>query len=328
MAKCVKLLGFAASGDAASLADAMGALAGAPMIVMHAGGLAALAQEDGGTVLYPVSNTAAFAALRSVQLRLETACQLAPFLPADPSQCRCPQHDVAPMMADAIASLTTALAGPGRCHQWDVVLRWQAEAVVAARRDMIANAGGGRAGLAAAVQAALALERALREAGLHAAMAQIALAVAPAGSRETETGITVLLPSGGIAALEAALEALPDAVSAGASADIRGPLPPLSFAAVRVASASPDELAQAWQALALPDGIDEAALKRQWHECAGRLHPDHGATDHGKMAEAGAAFRLLRGLLPAPDRSRAPDQSWTLAALQKRGARRLLVAAP
>ena len=324
MARCVKLLGFAAPEDAAGLAAAMGAVQGAPVRVVKAGGLAAIAQEDGGTVLYPAEKQAALAALRVVQLRMETACQLAPFLPADPSQCRCPLDDVAPMMADAVAPLSAALAGPGRCHQWDVILRWQAEAIVAARRDMIANAGGGQAGLAAAVQAALALERAMREAGLHAALADIALAVVPAGTAETETGLTVLLPADGIAALENALGALPESVSAGATADLRGPLPPLSFAAVRVASASPEALAQAWQVLALPAGIDADGLKRQWHECAGRLHPDHGAGDHGRMAEAGAAFRLLRSLLPAPE----PDRAWTLAALQKRGARRLLVAAP
>jgi hypothetical protein len=257
-----------------------------------------------------------------VQMRLEAACRVAPFLPADPAQCRCPAADAAALLADAMPEVSAALAGPGRCHQWDVVLRWHPEAVLARRRAEIAGAG--REELAASVAAALARERAMREAGLRAALGRVSLAVASAaGAVETEAGLTVLLPAHGEAALEQALSALPPEISDGASADLRGPLPAVSFSAVRVVSAAPGEVAQAWQALALPDWIDADGLRRHWRECAARVHPDHGIAEDGPMVAAGAAFRLLRSLLPAG----APAQAWTLAALQRRSARMLQVPA-
>jgi hypothetical protein len=201
------------------------------------------------------------------------------------------------------------------------VLRWSPEAVAASRRAEIAvSAGQGAAALAEAVAAALARERDLRAAALRAALQPVALALAPAEGGAAEAGITVLLPAGEEAVLERALHSLPDAVTAGATADLRGPLPPLSFAAVRLASAAPAEVAQAWRLLDLPDRIDDAALRRQWRSTAARLHPDRGAVDDAPIAAAGNAFRLLRGLLPA-----ASGQAWTLSALQQRGLRRLVV---
>jgi hypothetical protein len=326
MAKFVKLLGFAAAGCAPSLREAMASVAGPPVGFTAVGSLAVLWQKDAARVARRAPGRDAMRrALQTVQRRLEAACPLAAFLPADPAQCRCPEADIATLLADAMAPVGAALAGAGACHQWDVVLRWQAEAVVAAHRTRIAaTAAPGPAGLAASIQSVLAQDRAMREAALRAALAPVTLALAATGASETETGLTCLLPAGAEAALEQALAHLPPDVTDGASADLRGPLPPLSFAAVRVACTSAGELAQAWRALALPDWIDADGLRRRWHDCAGRLHPDHGADDQGEMAAAGAAFRLLRGLLPAE----APAQTWTLAALQQRGARRLLVPAP
>jgi hypothetical protein len=211
----------------------------------------------------------------------------------------------------------------GRHHQWDVVLRWLAEPVLEARRGeiQVAAAGAGRQGLAEAVGAALGRERALREGALQAALARVARAVKPAGAGITETGFTVLLPASGEAVLESALNGLGPDISAGASADLRGPLPPISFAAVRVERAAPREVAEAWHRLGLPERVDAASLRRHWHACAARLHPDHGAAEEAPIREANAAFRLLRGLLP-PDGAEEPC---SLPALQRRGALRLQV---
>jgi hypothetical protein len=260
-----------------------------------------------------------------VQRRLEVACQLGPFLPADPSQARCKSTALPALLNGAADTIADALAGPGRCHQWDVVLRWPAESVVASRRTDIARAaqegGGGRVALAEAVAAALAAERAQREAALRAAVAPVCLALLPAGAGTCETGLTCLMPPGGEAALEAALGALPAAITAEADADMRGPLPPLSFAAVRIDSAAAADIAQAWRTLALPHQVDAAALKQHWRSCAARLHPDRGVTDDAPMVAAGAAFRLLRDLLPPDDRAEAV----TLRTLQKTSACRLRV---
>jgi hypothetical protein len=257
MANWVTLLGFAAEGDGAAVLAAMQAVPGPKMRLLRAGGLAGLAQAEGGRFSFGRgSPAAALKRLRTVQLRLEAACLLGPFLPADPAHARCAWGAAAGLLAAAAPAIRKALAGPGTRHQWDIVLRWQAEAVVAARRAEIAAAatsgGGDRSALAEAVASALARERALREAGLRAAAAQVALAMAPAGAGQTETGLTVLMPASGEAALEAALNALPAEISGGATIDLRGPLPPMSFAAVRIDSAAASEVAQAWRSRWMP----------------------------------------------------------------------------
>jgi len=327
MADHVKILGFAAAASGQALAARLAAVAGPPVSLHCAGGLAVLSQADkpGRPSLLAGGRRAMLAALASVQRRLELACLHGPFLPADPADAACPACEIGALLAGAADSIAAALAGPGTCHQWDVILRWQAEPVAAARRAEIAAAaaGGGRAGLAEAVEAALARERNLREKALMQAVAAVALAAKPASAGSTETGVTALVPAGGEAVLEAALCGLAPEISDGASADLRGPLPPISFAAVRIARAAPGEVAAAWNRLALPDLVDAAALRRHWHACAARLHPDHGAEDDGPITEAGAAFRLLRGLLP-PE---TPEKPWSLAALQRRGTIRLMVPA-
>jgi hypothetical protein len=317
MADHVKILGFAAAASGQALAARLAAVAGPPVSLLCAGGLAVLSQADkaGRPSLLAGGRRAMLAALASVQRRLELACLHGPFLPADPADAACPACEIGALLAGAAEAIAAALAGPGTCHQWDVILRWQAEPGAAA--------GGGRAGLAEAVQAALARERVLRGTALMQAVASVAVAAKPTSSGTTETGVTALVPAGGEAVLEAALCGLAPEISDGASADLRGPLPPISFAAVRVARAAPGDVAAAWNRLALPDLVDAAALRRHWHACAARLHPDHGARDDGPITEAGAAFRLLRGLLP-PE---TPEKPWSLAALQRRGTIRLMVPA-
>ena len=312
MAKWVTLLGFAAGCNGAKLAQAMQDIPGPHICLVEAGGLAALAQVEAGRFSLGLGSPAtALRRLRTVQQRLEAACPLGPFLPADPAHARCAGASVAGLLEAAAPAIREALAGPGTRHQWDIVLRWQPEDVVAARRAEIAeaasNAGGGRDALAEAVHSALARERTRRETSLHRALAGHALAMAPAGAGPTETGLTVLLPAAGEAALEAALNALP----------------PVSFAAVRIDRAAPSEVANAWRTLALPDQVDAAALRQHWRDCAARLHPDRGGGD-APMVNAGAAFRLLRDLLPAED----SERPWSLRALQRHAACRMSVHAP
>jgi hypothetical protein len=344
MADWVTLLGFADTRNGPALAQAMQRamqkVPGPAMRLIEAGGLAALAQDQSARLAFGLGSlgslgslgglggpAAALRRLRTVQQRLEVACVLGPFLPADPAHARCGRAAIPALLAAGAPALHDALAGPGTRHQWDVVLCWQPNDVVASRRSEIAaaatDAGGSREALAAAVQGALARERTRREAALRQAVAPHALAMAPTGAGATETGLTVLLPAAGEAGLEAALNALPAEVSAGASIALRGPLPPVSFAAVRIDRAAASDVAQAWCTLALPDQVDAAALRRHWRDCAARLHPDRGGSD-GPMVSAGAAFRLLRDLLPDEDGQRP----WSLPALQRHAACRMSVHAP
>jgi hypothetical protein len=326
MAEHVRLLGFAAADAADQLLAALAAVPGPEISAERAGGICALFQADRGGARKRHLREAAIRDLFGVQRRLEVACLQGAFLPADPSRNLCERAKLPGLLADAAAPIGDALAVLGLHHQWDVVLRWLAEPVLEARRSeiQVAAAGTGKAGLAEAVGAALGRERALREGALQAALARVARAVKPAGAGITETGFTVLLPASEEAALENALNGLEPDIAAGASADLRGPLPPISFAAVRVESAAPRDVAQAWRRLGLPDHVDTASLRRHWHACAARLHPDHGAAEAAPIREANAAFRLLRGLLPAD----GAGEPWSLPALQRRGRLRLQVPSP
>jgi hypothetical protein len=260
-----------------------------------------------------------------VQRRLELACQHGAFLPADPAHSRCRAADVQKLLIAASPAIGEALQGPGTCHQWDVLLRWPAEAVVAARRNEIAadaaGGGGGREALAASVSAALARERVLREGALQAALAGVSLAIQPAGAGQTEIGMTVLLPRCGEAALETALHSLDQRITENAQADVRGPLPPISFAAVRINAAAPADVAAAWKTLALPERVDATTLRQHWRSVAARLHPDRGCQSDAPMVAAGAAFRLLRDLLP----SEPSEPPRSLPILQREAAARMCV---
>ena len=329
MADIVTLLGFSAEAHGEHLAASLAALPGPKTDAVFAGGLAALVQ----TAAKPFSlgrkrHGAALQELRSIQMRLEAACMHGPFLPADPARAICARQAIAPLLGEAAPAILHALSGPGTNHQWDVVLRWEPEAVVAAHRDDIAAAvhahGGGRTILAEAVAAALAQERDRREAALRQVVAKLARAIVPAGSSQTEVGLTVMLPAGAEAALEAALNSLPADIASDCSIDMRGPLPPVSFAAVRIDHAEAADVARAWKTLALPARVNAAALRHHWRDSAARLHPDRDTGDDGLMIAAGAAFRLLRDLLPS-----AADQApFSLLALQRHAACRMSVSAP
>lgn len=327
MAKFVTLLGFAAADESDALCAAIGAVAGPAVAAVRAAALAAIWQATPSLSekLRPAGQAASFKSLHIVQRRLEVACQHGAFLPADPAHSRCRAADVQKLLAAASPAIGEALRGPGMCHQWDVLLRWPAETVVAARRNEIAanaaGGGGGREALAASVAAALAREHVLRTSALHAALASVALAIQSAGASQTETGMTILLPRGGESAIDSALRSLDSRITANAEADLRGPLPPISFAAVRIDAAAPADVAAAWKTLALPERVDAALLRRHWRSVAARLHPDSGCKSDAPMVEAGAAFRLLRDLLPSE--STEPPRS--LPILQREAAARMRV---
>jgi hypothetical protein len=300
----ITLLGFAASSHAAALAGALAGVPGPRLITAQAAAVTAFAQQGASPRMRDTKRH--LTALAGVQRRLEVACLSGPFLPADPAHAVCALADLQPLLAEEAEAIRAALAGPGTCHQWDVVLRWRPEAALASCRDAVAEAaaGGGAPALAEAVRAALGRVQASRAGALRTAMAAVSLAVLEAGAGQgeaglAEAGVTVLIPAGREAELEAALQALPDSITAGVTADLRGPLPPVSFAAMRVDRRSAREVALAWRMLDLPPQADAETLRARWRATAQRLHPDHGAPDGAPMGRAAGAMRLLRGLLPA-----------------------------
>jgi hypothetical protein len=129
------------------------------------------------------------------------------------------------------------------------------------------------------------------------------LAFAPAGTADTETeiGLTVAVRRGGEAAIEAALERLDQDALPDASVDLRGPLPPLSFAMVRIASTEPGAVAASWRLLGLPETADAAQLHQAWRTAAAAAHPDRAGVNSGTdaMVAVTTAYHQLRGLLPS-----------------------------
>ncbi len=234
--------------------------------------------------------------LAALQQRLEFLCQAGPFLACDPGMAICPEADLTAMLQAAGDDLAQALRQHGRRHQWDVILRWSPEAIVAAGRGRLQ--AGPRAAMAKAIGDLLQGEVAARQAALRKALRPVALAMADAtpAQGDAETGVTIIIPAGAEAAIEAALATLPASATAHAGCDLRGPLPALFQGALRITACDPQALAAAWDRLALPEALDVAELAPRWRSLATSLHPDTGApgASTAAMAEAGAAYRLLR----------------------------------
>lgn len=321
----LRLLGIAPGEGAAALLARMEALPGPPMVLLRAGGVAALMQEaeaPAQALLLAKDRAGLLKRLAALQRRLEAGCMAGPFLPADPSAATLPAENWAPLLTAQADAAARALADHGSTHQWDVILRWSPDSVLAPVRDRLA--GLGKTAMAQAVGALLAEARDIRVAALRQALAGRVLAVAdaPAVAEDTAIGLTVRVATGGEAAIEAALFAMPGELTADVAADLRGPLPPLSFAAARVAAVPADAIDRAWSVLELPDAVAAAELQRRWRGIAGRLHPDQTGpeADPGRFAEAAEAYRLLHSLAGAGEVRRA--------ALTGRDACRLLLPEP
>jgi hypothetical protein len=325
MAPALRLLGFAATHQAGETEAAMAAIPGPPLHCFARGQITALGQRDADRTFWAQRGRSALSeGLRCVQMRLERACTAGPFLPMDPAANTIPEEAVADLMSSAQADLAAALHDAGHLHQWDVVMRWPAEAVVALHREAIAAAaaGGGPAALARAVEAVLEAERHRRFEALRAVMAPVVQATRALGGGPAETGLTVLVSPGGDTVIEAALARLPADVGDTVSVDLRGPLPPVSFAAVRLCHANPDEIACAWRLLGLPPRVDSGQLRSRWLAAASDLHPDRarkaGAAE--AMVAVNQAYAVLRNAL-----AQADGAAWTLQQLQRRAARHFAV---
>lgn len=306
----LRMLGIAPGGDAGALLARMEALPGPPMALLRAGSIAALMQQaeaPAQALLLAKDRAGLLKKLAALQRRLEAGCMAGPFLPADPGAATLPAETWPALLAAQAEAAARALADHGGTHQWDVILRWSPDSVLGPARDSLR--GLGRAAMAATVSGLLAEARMARLAALRAALTGRVLAVAEASpvAEDTGVGLTVRVPAGGEAAIEAALFAMPGELTKDVAADLRGPLPPLSFAAARVAAVPADAIDRAWSLLELPDAVAPAELQRRWRGIAGRLHPDHTGpeADPGRFAEAAEAYRLLHSLAGAGEVRRA-----------------------
>jgi hypothetical protein len=265
MATELTLLGVAPADCAAALARGLAALDGPAPVLHRAGRIVGVAQRAAAprkALLLARDRAGLLGALLALQRRLELACQIGPFLPADPQSPSLPQAELAMLLDEAAPALEAALARDGERHQWDVILRWPAPTVLEPHRAGLA--GLPRAALAGAVADLLATEREARRAALRSALHPAVLAIAEADpvGEDAACAATVVVPRAGEAAIEAALAGLPDTATRDAAAELRGPLPPLAFSALRVADVASDTVRRAWMLLglrALLASVDRAA---------------------------------------------------------------------
>ena len=299
--RSARLLGFAPLVGLDALRTALNAVAGPQVHACHGPGVIALLQQEPDAPLFGGGRKATAAMLLTVQRRLEMACQAGPFLPMDPPTACCPAEAVSHLLESAWSSLGSALIAQGGRHQWDVVLHWAREPVVTRHRATPAAAAGqDKAALTEAADSVLRAKRSQCEAALLTVLAPTVLAFASGGVAcvETEIVVTLLVNAGAEATVKAALDALPAKHAENASIDMRGPLPPLSFSAVRLVTVEARDINRAWQLLDLSDRVDLASLHRQWRQRTASAHPDRrpakGAVTVIELAEA---YRLLRSLL-------------------------------
>lgn len=297
----VKLLGFTAESGLGTLRAALAASPGPALHLLAAAGLAVAAQtEQDGGLLRSFDKATLLRRLHAVQRRLELACQAGPFLPADPAAPGVPLGELSGLITAAAPRLLPALARDGAKQQWDITLRWPAEAVLAPHRAaLVGTAPAGPPAVAALVAGLLRQERDTRLDALRRVLTPCVLALAEGHAGDADITVTALVPSGGEAAIEAALGRLPDTASAHAEADLRGPMPPVTFAACTLTDISAGQIAAAWHTLELNGATDAAALRQSWHRRAAALHPDHTghAADAARLEAARKAYRLLVPLL-------------------------------
>jgi hypothetical protein len=316
MTNRVTLLGIVPKATAPAQLEAVAAIDGPPVFLIAGEAIAAIVHH--GEAPPPAKDgaltQAGKKALLTLHRRLEQACLAGPILPADPVCAISPEPELAALLADQEQELAVSVATAGRKRQWDITIAWPPESVLAPHRQALAAHAGSRETLAAAIAETLTLARERRVTELRTALAPVALDHLSLAPGECAAGLTILTEPDQDAAITAALGTLPDAGPL--TADMRGPMPPVSFTPIRLAAADPASIATAWHGLALPDRADRESLSRAWRRLLPGLHPDHGATESTGLQGANAAYRLLRGLLPR-------QGTLTLRQAQKQGALRL-----
>lgn len=309
-----RILGYAPLDDLDALLAVLNAIPGPAVEAWHGSRLAALLQQEPDDALFCRQQISHATSLLTVQRRLQAACRTSPFLPQDPDAAMLQSDAVPALLTPAWHALDAALRTHGQHHQWDIVLRWPS--------DGLAATAGSKPARVAAIRSARQAERTRQEARLLNTLSRAVLAFAADGSARSDTSITVtaLIDTGCEHRLEAALEALdePDL-----SIALHGPLPPLTFAPVRIATTEPIEISGAWQTLDLGELSNRTHLHRQWRSLAASIRPNRQGHRLSGAAPGIAgltdAYRLLRGLLP-PDGAAA-----TLTATLRHAGQRLMI---
>jgi len=325
-----RLLGFVSARSASALQSALATVAGPAVAVQRGPEVALLMQAELKTPPIRRGRRTKPEGLQTVQRRLEIACQAGPFLAMDPAAACCPTGIIPRLLEAAWSSLSDALAAHGARHQWDVIVRRLAQPTVSRQRVAIEErcAGGSDLAMSEVMPNSLREAWAEREAALLAVLKPSVLALGQVCHSETQMSITVLLPAEGDVAVKAALAGLPKEIFADCTFDMHGPLPPLSFSAVKLAKVGQGEVVRAWRRLDLPECVDASSLHWHWRLREASAHSDRkpktkAASADAEVIEITKAYHLLRDLLPAP--GMALEGQTSMAQLLQRAGHRLIV---
>lgn len=312
MTGLVRLLGIGQPENTAVLRSALARVVGPSLVSHEEVDFTAFAQREPSGPRRSLNEAAQAQSRMVVRQRLEAACRAAPFLPANPSAALCAAAELPTLLSSSALELSEALARDGATHQWQMTLRWPVDHWLSAHRARLSD-GSLRDGTALAraianAMAETAAERALR---VEAVLAPIVLRVARVPAGETELSFALLVPRGREEIIERGLQLLPQDLSRGGSAELRGPMPPVHFAAWQVAEAEGPALRAVWALRGMPRQIEAEALVQRRLRCAA-----------GRAAEEKAKRqRIGEGEEPECP---APGDSPDLQALLSRACRRLV----
>jgi hypothetical protein len=298
-----RILGYAPLEGLDALLATLNTVPGPAVEAWHGSSLAALLQSEPDDTLFCTQQISQATGPEGVQRRLELACHTAPFLPQDPASATVPSDAVPSLLSTAWPALDSALFTHGTHQQWEILLRWSPEAILARQSSHTAHGANART---TAIRTALRAERARQEARLLNALSRAVLAIAPDGSGDRDTAITVtaLIEAGSEYSMESALESLEEG---DLGIELRGPLPPVTFSPVRIISTEMIEITGAWHTLELGERTDRTHLQKQWRQLAASLRPDRQSHRLSGAAPGIAgltdAYRLLRSLLPESNAS-------------------------
>jgi hypothetical protein len=305
---------------------------GPALSVVHAADLTAVLWPAVArrSLLRALSRTAVVERLRLRQVLLERLLDIAQVLPALPGATMTGE-EAARMLRCNAALVRQAAQTLGARMQYQVTVSWSPAAALARFRDAPELAPAGRGDPAgAALRTAEGAERLRMRLGA-AFRADLAAATEdhlglPCVGPETLVNTAVLLSRSGVPALESALERIDAVWTDGLSIRMVGPLPPVSFASLRIERIPCARLRTAAAALGLDDPAQdpEPAFRR----AVLRLHPDvSGGLDVAGISalqdarrllvwaralgpeETGTGGSLLRAALWRDDRAGHADQS-------------------
>jgi hypothetical protein len=308
-----RLIGITRPEIAASI-EASGGLVGATRLSFVTSlGLAAVLAPMPKPGFFLFQRQRALRELVELQRILEALAAAGPLLPARPSTRLEDEAEAIELIGANAGQLREALQNYGSARQFQVTVRWDAAAMVAAIKDRadvvtaIARAAPqGRMAAGKILQDIMLTERANVAREIWARLSSVAreILAMPQDGDDCVANLVVLIAKDAESALDVALSELDLMLPGDSRIRCVGPLPALSFAAVSLERIDPDRIDAAQRLLRVGHRLTSESVRTAWRAYARTHHPDAGcATDSGEFADAATAHQLLRRFVEETERA-------------------------